>query len=176
MLIFSDLKIKSVFGGMKMSNNLERNTEVYYLMYFKNKTWLLNVYIIKSDSNEYIKKSEIFSIIEKHLSLLEQNCISDEFCYFRTGFAIIHYGNRGVDLTIWHIGQWDKTYEIFSCSWYCYGRDTNNMELLNSAEPIICQYEIVLLSKEFASIANIIKSMNDFIDFRTKYYLCYKEN
>ena len=38
MLIFSDLKIKSVFGGMKMSNNLERNTEVYYLMYFKNKT------------------------------------------------------------------------------------------------------------------------------------------
>ena len=159
-----------------MNNYIERCTETYYLRYFKDKTWLLNVYVIKSDNNEYVKESEVFNIIEKHLILLEQDCISDEFCYFRTGFAFVHYGNRGVDLTIWHIGQWGKTYEIFSCSWYCYGRDITNMELLNSAEPVICQYEMALLIKEFSSIVDIIKSMNNFMDFRTRYYLCYNES
>lgn len=149
-------------------NELQRKTTIRYLQLFQNGKWLLNVYLIQSDVFENIVDAQVNQIIESYLDILEQTCISDEFEYYRTGFAFLHYGNRGVDLTIWHYGRWGKTFETYSCSWYCYGREINNMELLDSAEPVICQYEMIYIIDEFKALCKILKKNLDTC-FRERY-------
>lgn len=152
-------------------NNLKRSTTTYYLQKFHNGKWLLNVYLIKSDCNENTPISQVYKIIDSHLNKLEETCISTEFEYYRTGFAFLHYGNRGIDLTIWHYGKWGNTFETYCCSWYCYGRNTNNMELLDSAEPVICQYEILHLINELNDIGSMVSTdERSFRDEYTRYY------
>ena len=150
-------------------NNLARKTEVAYNVFYKKKKWLLNLYIIKSNADEIISDEEVSEIINKSIEDIEQNCISKEFIYFRTGFAFLHYGNRGIDLNIWHVGKWGNTYEIFKRVWYCYKRDYTKMEVLDDAEPVISQYEIMLLNNEFSVIADIIKELSDKDSFREEY-------
>lgn len=150
-------------------NKFFRDTKVYYLCPFRAKDWFLNVYIIRSNQEESIHEDESFNLIEKHLGILEQQCISSEFEYFRVGFAFLHYGNRGVDLTVWHYGSWGETFEIFSCSWYCYERNLEIMELLDSAEPVICQYEITYLKKELSTLYELIEKCENINDFRIEF-------
>lgn len=149
-------------------DKLHRFTTIEKGIKFLDGEWLLNVYIIKSDPNEDIKLEECKRLIEMHLVVLEDGCMSDEFEYFKTGFAFLHYGNRGVDLTIWHVGKWGNTFETYVCSWYCYGRDTNNMEQLDSAEPMLCQYEMKYLVKEIDNISGIV-DCNSVDEFRSIY-------
>lgn len=156
---------------MNRTNELLRATEKYYLQEFHNGKWLLNVYLIKSNKDEIVPKSEVHKLINNHLTKLEQTCISTEFDYYRTGFAFLHYGNRGVDLTIWHYGKWGNTFETYCCSWYCYGRDIDNMDLLDSAEPVICQYEILHFISELETARKIVNI--DATAFREQYKSCY---
>lgn len=149
-------------------SELQRKSKIKYLQLFRNGKWLLNVYLIQSDVFEDIEDAQVNQLIESYLDILEKTCISDEFEYYRTGFAFLHYGNRGVDLTIWHYGRWGETFETYSCSWYCYGRETSNMELLDSAEPVMCQYEIIYIIDEFKAICEILKKKQD-ICFRKRY-------
>lgn len=154
-----------------MMADLHRDTTLYRGEKFLNGKWILNVYIIKSNPMEIICDSEIDAIIEGHLFELEKNCISTEFEYYRMGLAFLHYGNRGVDLTIWHFGRWGNTFETFVCSWYCYNRETWNMTQLDSAEPILCQYEMELLIVELSSITSIIDCMSA-EDARVRFLNC----
>lgn len=158
------------FGGTeeKMSD-LFRYTMVDYGVPFLSGKWLLNVYTIKSDPKENINIDVKKELIEKHLLLLEKKCMSVEFDYYKTGFVFLHFGNRGVDLTIWHVGRWGSTFETFVCSWYCYGRDIWNMEQLDSAEPILCQYEMKLLTSEINNITSLIECKT-VEEFRKKYF------
>lgn len=149
-------------------DKLYRSTIVEKGVRFLNGEWLLNLYIIRSDVNEEIKFDENKELIEKHLHLLEENCMSDEFDYYKIGFAFLHFGNRGVDLTIWHIGRWGKTFEMYICSWYCYGRDIWNMEQLDSAEPMVCQYEMKYLINEIDNITELV-CCNSVTELREKY-------
>ncbi len=157
-------------------SELNRKTTISYLRPFKNNSWLLNVYLIQSNENEHISDNTVNGLIEQYISDLEDKCISDEFDYFRIGFAFLHYGNRGVDLTIWHFGKWGKTFETYSCSWYCYNRTTEKMELLDSAEPVICQYEILNFINEMSVLCAILKDMPNVesSSFRTAYRDYYK--
>lgn len=139
-------------------NKLRRTTEIDYLVPFRNGEWLLNVYLIRSNPNESISDDEARNLVEKYLAVLEEKCMSSEFDYYRIGFAFLHYGNRGIDLTFWHYGSWGNTFEIFSCSWYCYNRDIHSMELLDAAEPKTSQYEIVYLNREYNIIRKVIKN------------------
>lgn len=150
-------------------NNTTRETEIKYSRYFKNQEWLLNVYIIKSSNLEVISEEEILLVMEEKILQLEQTYMSQEFDYFRTGFAFLHYGNRGVDLSIWHIGRWGSTFEVFCCSWYCYGRDITKMEILDSAEPVFCQYEIGYILKELNICLSILQKINYDEQFRKMY-------
>lgn len=136
---------------------------------YLNGSWQLNTYLIRSNAQESVSTETIFNLIEKHLLLLEKNCMSDEFDYYRTGFVFLHYGNRGVDLTIWHIGRWGTTFETYICSWYCYNRDIWNMEQLDSAEPMLCQYEMKSLIKEIEHISSLVEY--DDIETIRKHYL-----
>lgn len=133
-----------------------------------NGEWLLNTYIIRSNPEEIINDNEVKSLIEKHLRLLEEECLSDEFDYYKTGFSFLHYGNRGVDLTIWHVGRWGNTFETYVCSWYCYGRDIWNMEQLDSAEPMLCQYEMNFLIEEISDLTKLVDCYA-LDDVRTQY-------
>lgn len=151
-------------------NNLFRKTTTYYNEYYIEKTWLLNLYVIQSNEKEKITYDSSKKIVEKFLKEIEKNHLSDEFTYFRTGFAFLHYGSRGIDLNIWHIGQWGNTYEIFNCSWYCYNRNLSLMENLDDAEPIMSQYEILYLNSELKSIASIIENLTDECTFRSEYF------
>lgn len=150
-------------------NEIKRKTKVTYGVYFKETKWMLNIYLIQSDTEEIISEKEIYDIINKALEDIEENSISEEFVYFRTGFALLHYGNRGINLSIWHVGQWENTYEIFKQVCYCYNRDYSQMDLLNDAEPVLCQYEIVIFNNELNVIANTIKRLSDGECFREKY-------
>lgn len=155
-------------------NRLKRTTTVKILQEFRNGSWLLNVYLIQSDKSEQILYDDVIAIIEKHLCELESRCMSPEFDYFRTGFAFLHYGNRGVDLTIWHYGKWGNTFETYSCSWYCYNRNLDAMELLNSAEPTICQYEVVDVVNELTALCKILQGYPE-ENFRTLFTEYYSE-
>lgn len=154
-------------------DKLHRSTKISYLKRFQNNHWLLNLYLIKSNEYELISDDVVEALIEKYLSELESNCISTEFEYYRTGFAFLHYGNRGVDLTVWHYGRWGKTFEIYSCSWYCYNRDIETMELLDSAEPVICQYEMAYIINEISNVYDMLKDMSEGEDFSTAYMKYY---
>lgn len=143
-----------------MMANLHRDTDIIRRKSFLNGKWCLNIYVLKSRSGEIIPEKEINEIIEDHLCELEQKCMSSEFEYFRIGFAFLHYGNRGVDLTIWHYGKWGNTFETFVCSWYCYNHDINNMELLDSAEPKLCQYEMECFASEITKMIHLLKSVS----------------
>ena len=151
--------------------SLCRTTQVYKTVYLLDSKWLLNIYVIKSNSNEIITRENAISIISDYLLELEKHCISKEFTYYRTGFAFLHFGNRGVDLTFWHFGKWVTTFEAFSCSWYCYGRDLKHMELLDSAEPVICQYEFTTFIQEIKRIERIIDRIDTLSSrsFRTEF-------
>lgn len=150
-------------------NEIKRKTKVTYGVYFKETKWMLNIYLIQSDTEEKISEKEIYDIINKALKDIEENSISEEFVYFRTGFALLHYGNRGINLSIWHVGQWGNTYEIFKKVWYCYNRDYSQMDLLDDAEPVLCQYEIIIFNNELNVIANTITRLSDGECFREKY-------
>ena len=150
-------------------NNLSRETKVKHGVFFESVDWMLNVYIIQSNKEENILWKEVYEIIERILHDIENNCVSEEFTYFRTGFAFVHYGNRGINLSVWHVGKWGKTYEIFNRAWYCYNREIDKMEILDDAEPVLSQYEIVYLDIELNSIAIILKEMSANIEFRQQY-------
>lgn len=150
-------------------NNLHRKTQVRQGVFFESIDWMLNVYIIQSDENENILWKEVYDIIDRILHDIEKNCFSEEFTYFRTGFAFVHYGNRGIDLSVWHVGKWGKTNEIFNRAWYCYNREIDDMEILDDAEPVLSQYEISYLTSELNSIAVILKKMPDNAEFRQQY-------
>ena len=151
----------------------KRKTTSLRLCQFLNSTWLLNIYIIQSNPNEEISLELAKSIIEDKLHSIEQEWMSNEFDYYKTGFAFLHFGNRGVDLTIWHFGTWGSTFETFVCSWYCYGRNVKNMEHLDSAEPIICQYEMELMAKELLTIETI-EEYHSQNKFRERFFSVYK--
>lgn len=138
-------------------------------VYYNNKTWLLNTYVIKYNENESIPTYKNELLIENSISTLEKAYMTDEFEYLKTGFAFLHYGRRGINLSIWHWGKWDTTYELYNCSWYCYGRNIDKMELLDSAEPILSQYEIELLHKELHICSQILNEINLPEQFRKKY-------
>ena len=137
--------------------------------YFANGEWLLNLYIIKYDGTESIADEVVNGIIENCLSELEERCISDEFTYFKTGTIFLHFGQRGIDLSIWHVGQWGSTFEYFSCTWYCYGRNYLDMELLDSAEPKLSQFEVNFLIRELTGYNSILEKQMTKNDFREKY-------
>ena len=151
-------------------NYLQRNVTAFRIVRLRNKHWLLNVFLIKANASEVISQDTVFQIIETHLSEIDNEYMSDEFEYFKTGFAFLHYGNRGVDLTIWHVGKWGNTFEVFSESWYCYNRDIHLMSILDHAEPVICQYELSLMCEELTAISMIIKNMNDEDIFQDAFY------
>lgn len=147
-------------------DNMERDIAVEYGKKYIRDKWMLNVYLIKSNPNEAVSSDVVTKIIEKHLLLIESGNMSEEFDYYRTGFAFLHFGNRGIDLTIWHIGRWGNTFETFVCSWYCYNREIDNMEQLDAAEPMLCQYEMKLFAKEILNISQLVqyKSIDDIRD------------
>lgn len=150
-------------------NDLCRETKVKRGVFFKDTDWMLNVYVIQSNKEENISWKEIYEIIERILHDIERNCISEEFTYFRTGFVFVHYGNRGINLSVWHAGKWGKTYEIFNRAWYCYNREIDKMEILDDAEPVLSQYEIAYLNLELNAIATILKNLSDNTGFRQQY-------
>jgi len=138
--------------------NSFRDYRIIPPQYYSDGKWLLNIYIIKYDADETVSDKIINDILKKCLSDLDNKCISDEFIYFRTGTVFLHFGKRGIDLAIWHVGKWGKTYEYFSCTWYCYGRNFLNMELLDSAEPKLSQYEVSFLVDVLQKYNSIIKN------------------
>lgn len=154
-------------------NSMNRKTKIDHGVLFHNTEWLLNVYIIQSNEFEVIDNEEAYNIIETFLDDIENNCISNEFIYFKTGFAFLHYGNRGVNLNIWHIGKWGNTYELFNRTWYCYNRDLNKMEALDDAEPVLSQYEIFYFNAELEKISEIVKESPEKETFRNNYLKTY---
>ncbi len=155
-------------------NKSNRRMQRHNCVFFHDSRWLLNVYIIQADENEKIAIDEAFNIIDWLLNDIEKNCISAEFEYFRTGFAFLHYGNRGVNLDIWHIGRWGDTYEFFKRAWYCYNRALHTMETLDDAEPVLSQYEIEYLGLELTSIAAVFSNVSNSSSFQKCFLLHYK--
>lgn len=132
-------------------------------------SWMLKVYLLRYDEKETVDEVLINKILENRLKELETQCISPEFNYYRIGLAFIHFGKRGVEVSIWHIGDWGETIEFFCCTWYCYNRDLDNMELLDSAEPHFSQYEINFLAHDFSILCKFCSTATSEKEFISKF-------
>jgi len=84
--------------------------------------------------------------------------LSQEFNYFKTGFACRHIGRRGETLFLWHIGAWDDTLEIFHHALYKYN-NTLEFENLGFGEPIISIYDIDLVIQNIQKLHLICKDI-----------------
>lgn len=146
-----------------------RDTTIYKNLFYLNKTWLIDLVLIKSNPLEVIDTKDIESLVCNCLSQLEKECISPEFIYYRTGVVFVHFGRRGVELTVWHFGRWDKTSEYFCCTWYCYKRGIGNMELLDNCEPHFSQYEVDLICKILPQVNEIALSFDSNEEFKKKF-------
>lgn len=111
--------------------------------------WQLVSYLIRSNPNEAIDLHKHNEHLERIIRELETHCLSGEFEYDKTGFIISHFGNRGIHIAVWHWGRWGTTREVFSHSWYSFGRDYDSLSLLDIKEPIFSEFEIPLIVTEF---------------------------
>lgn len=124
--------------------------------------WYLNNFIVKANEDEEINYNSLYPVILKLLIQIENNHFSKEFSYWKTGFSLVHFGNRGINVSIWHWGNWGNTIELYGQHWYCYGRDLSKLEMLNSKEPILCYFEIDIFTKEL----NVIKISEETENFK----------
>lgn len=166
MISFQYMQNSMLGVAIQMKNRLFKREKGIYL---KNKEWLLNIYLFKSDIYEKVCNEEIQSLITDKLYELEEECMSEEFCYLKIGFAFLHFGNRGINLSIWHIGKWGVTYEIFECSWYCYKREKDKMERLDSAEPALSMFEVSAVTQELKVIEEIMEICQSEKDIKDLY-------
>ncbi len=129
--------------------------------------WHLRVYLMRGNPTESIDRDELFSNLSEKVRLIEHGYLSSEFSYIRSGFAIAHYGRRGVTYTIWHWADWNGTWECFSHAWYCYHRETARMEPLERSEPAFCHHELKVVATEgrlFLTICSRHGGQNDIVD------------
>lgn len=117
--------------------------------------WHFRVYLMLGDTSENIEKDNLFKSLEHKIKLIDDQYLSKEFIYLRSGFILAHYGRRGVTYSFWHWADWEGTWEYFCQAWYCYGRDIEGMTSLDRTEPILCQHEIDLVMKEGLLFRNI---------------------
>lgn len=146
-----------------------RKSTIFKNLYRLDSCWLIDLVVLKSNDSEIIKQDDIYQILDFGLQQLEQKCMSTEFDYYFTGIAFLHFGNRGVELTIWHFGKWGNTAEYYCVTWYCYNRDFRNMELLDNAEPHFSQYEVNHIANLLPQINEIITNANCKEEFRKKF-------
>lgn len=150
-----------------------RDTKVYHLKKYLYGEWLLNVYLIRANKSEKVELDTIDGILEKYIKELNLFHLSDEFYYTKTGFALLHFGNRGVNLSIWHTGDWGGTNEVYCCSWYTYGRNIDNMSPLNDAEPLACYYELDIAVGELKVIEEVFDKTKSIKQFRENFIEAY---
>lgn len=118
--------------------------------------WFLRHYIIKANSEEIVDSAVLTQQICKFTEEIEAHHFSGEYEYFRYGFVISHFGNRGVCFTIWHWGRWGSTLELYQQSWYTYGRDLGKLSLLESADPVSCFFELPTICNELALFQSLV--------------------
>ncbi len=147
-----------------------------YLNRYSNNDWILNLYIFKYDFKETVDSTIIDKIVNKALSEVNKYHFSEEFNYYKIGYCLLHFGRRGVDLSIWHLGDWEDTKEYFCCSWYCYNREYESMELLDTKEPIFSMYESSKVCEIISEISEICLNKNYKESIISKFidrYQCY---
>ena len=135
-------------------SNKERKIKYAGLLQFDNLDWFLRFYFVQADENEIVNEGEIKSKLSSLLREIDTKLCTTEFSYQKAGFAFVHFGRRGVTISIWHWAEWDGTWELFNNAWYCYGRNIAEMELLDRKEPVISHYDLPIILSELASFKN----------------------
>lgn len=110
--------------------------------------WHFRVYLLRGDSSEVVGREGLFQHLGEKIRVIASRYLSDEFKYLRSGFALAHYGRRGVTYSFWHWADWVGTWEMFCQAWYCYGRSLQKMQPLDRSEPILCHHEVELVMLE----------------------------
>jgi len=87
-------------------------------------------------------------LLDPCLEVADSSCLSDEFLYLRVGAFLVHFGRRGVTVTLIHFGCWGDMPEVFICGWYAYARSLDNLELLDNREPVSCYHDAPVLTHE----------------------------
>lgn len=118
--------------------------------------WYLRHYIIKANDEEIVDATVLTQQISRFTEEVEARHFSSEYEYFKYGFVISHFGNRGVCFTIWHWGRWGSTLELYQQSWYTYGRDLDKLSLLDSADPASCFFELPTICHELTLFQSLV--------------------
>lgn len=120
--------------------------------------WCLRNYLLRANTVEEISVDEHNAHIVRLIDEIDSQYLSQEFEYYRTGFVLGHFGQRGICISIWHWGAWGTTREIFNHAWYSYGRDYDSLRYMDRKEPAFCEFEVPILVEEFRffreSVAN----------------------
>lgn len=114
------------------------------------------VYIFAADAEKQWNEAQIIATLDEMLVRLEDHSFNDEFNYLKFGFSMVHFGRRGITITIWHWGKWGETLELFWSGWYAF-HDHLIFDSLTAQEPVMCIYEC-------DAVANELRIMRDWCD------------
>jgi len=129
-------------------NDRLREAQYLGIVHLREIDWYFRVYLMRGDVNEEVNRGFLFDNLREKIRVIAAEYLSSEFKYLRSGFAIAHYGRRGVTYSFWHWADWQGTWEYFCQAWYCYGRAIDGMTPLDRTEPIVCQHEINVVMHE----------------------------
>src|SRR5271170_5126270 len=126
---------------------IDRGTEYLGVQEFGGFTLRVYSVVVAGSPSSSVEVSQ--GILRERLSQLGREAISPEFNYHRTGFAVIHIGRRGTTFLVYHFGVWIDMPEVFHLGWYRRA-GMDEMEVLDSAEPIACYADLPIVFGELA--------------------------
>lgn len=119
--------------------------------------WAIDVYYHEPKLDFDEKHSILGNLIDE----IEKHYLSDEYEYFKVGFALFHYGRRGTTISIWHWGCWSNTFEAFNQSWYCYEHDYTSLDALGIDEPVFCHLDLKVAMEELTRFSDLASLQDD---------------
>jgi len=131
--------------------------------------WRLRHYFLRANELEDFRQPELQGHYSRLLEAVEP-ALSNEYVYARFGFAVSHFGTRGVCFTVWHWGTWGPTIELYTQAWYCFGRDLSALEPLARVDPVCCLHEMrivraeTLLVEGFVANAGKLPTVTEFFE------------
>jgi hypothetical protein len=129
--------------------------------------WVLKVFLITASDVPFADEDEVRAACAAILVDISGR-LSPEFEYGRFGFLLVHTGRRGTCITVTHFGNWGPTFEVFSSSWYRYGRPFGRFDLLDDVQPACCWFEFPRAFYEVRLACELARD-NDLEGVRTQY-------
>jgi hypothetical protein len=110
--------------------------------------WRLRTYVV-SARGDGVAQEQRDAAVRALGDCVPTTSSDPDYTLFRTGVAVVHFGRRGVTVTLAHFGLWGDMFEVFLRGWY---RTAGQVafESLTSVDPVLCYHDIPVLLADVA--------------------------